>query len=726
MKIRKNDPQKGMKSLRKKSVSTNIIFMLIIGGLLGVVNIISDDVAASDWDIETVDSEGCVGYFSSVALDSSGYPHISYSDWNDDALKYARWTGSTWNNMTVDSTGDVGWFTSIDLDDKGYPHISYWDVTNSDLKYAVWTGIDWNIETVDSTGDVGTYTSITLDSSGYAHISYTDLTNKDLKYARWTGSTWNIMTVDSVGSVGGFASIALDSSNYAHISYWDGTLDDLKYARWTGSTWNIMTVDSTGDVGTHTSIALDSSGYPHISYRDEANGNLKYARQNGISWSIETVDSADDVGNYTSIALDERDYPHISYLDNIYKNPKYARWSGSDWHIETVDPMCFFEGYTSIALDNNDCPHISYFSNFDLNYAKGHPPNQPPTCTISSPLPGQTISGIFEITGTASDSDGTVLIVEIKIDSDSWIEVSGTTSWSYNLDTKTLTKGEHTLYSRSYDGEDYSSKIMRNIEVDNSNQPPTCTISSPLSGETINGTVVISGSASDSDGTVQKVEIRIGDGPWIQVTSTTSWSYSLDTTELPERQHTIYARAYDGIGYSITQSISVNVNNDQGGGSREGVTAGELPLWVWLILILIIVTFLVLNILVARLSKKRRIKTMQEPQRYSPTYLDYKEAGTKSLPPPPGMPMPSREPVEFAPSSSPVILNKKSPYHEKSDQILKSPTKDIPDGEIFENIKKKYDEGELSEETYEDFQKRYRDVSKMEIAQNIKHDSEEV
>ncbi len=216
-----------------------VAIIMVLGITLGAY--------AVAWVIETVDSDGYVGWYTSLALDSSDNPHISYyssyDEWHG-TLKYAAWNGASWELQTVDSAGLVGHSNSLALDSSGNPHISYWDSSNRDLKYAHWNGAGWELNTVDSAGYVGRYSSLALDSSGNPHISYYDATNLGLKYAAWNGASWEIETVDSDGDVGWNTSLALDSSDNPHISYCDITNYDLKFAT-TRPDWDIEDVELT-------------------------------------------------------------------------------------------------------------------------------------------------------------------------------------------------------------------------------------------------------------------------------------------------------------------------------------------------------------------------------------------------------------------------------------------------------------------------------------------------
>lgn len=232
------------------------IFVALLSALL-VCFLISAPLvfAASAWQIETVDSIGEVGEWSSLALDSSGTPHISYRDMTNNDVKYASWDGSAWIIQTV--TGDQGWYTSLDLDAIGNPHISYTDVSNADLKYASWTGTSWAIETVDSAGVVGAFSCLALDSSGNPHISYHAWSADNLKYARWDGSAWETETIASGGYDGTSRSLALDTSGNPHISYYERGNKDLKYA-------SLLPCATVVSVWT-----TDASGTPKVSFNSE-------------------------------------------------------------------------------------------------------------------------------------------------------------------------------------------------------------------------------------------------------------------------------------------------------------------------------------------------------------------------------------------------------------------------------------------------------------------------
>ena len=217
----------------------------------------------SGWNIETVDSAGNVGLCTSLALDASGNPHISYYRLYDEPvnrgdLKYAHWTGSNWNVQVVDTGVLAVEGSSIALDASGNPHISYegWVGGLGVLEYAHWTGSGWNTEIVDRSryDSVGRYSSIAIDASGYPHISY-----MGLNYAHWTGNAWSITTVDSGGA---YTSIALDDNGCPHIcySYYMG----LKYAKGPPNTAPIL---SSGSVNPTSGNTTNTFTY-EVTYTD--------------------------------------------------------------------------------------------------------------------------------------------------------------------------------------------------------------------------------------------------------------------------------------------------------------------------------------------------------------------------------------------------------------------------------------------------------------------------
>ena len=364
------------------------------------------------WTIETVDSAGDVGFFTSIAADSNNNVHISYYDGSNRNLKYATNASGSWVTETVDNGLYVGWFTSIATDSNNNVHISYLDVYHHGLKYAMNASGSWVTETVDNVLTElelsSEYTSIAIDRYNMAHISYYDL-GRGLMYATNFLGSWFTQSVDSAGVYVGMGnSIALDSGFKGHISYFGN--GDLKYA--TGyppyGGVVIQTVDTAVYVllyfsaMVNTSIATDSNNHVHISYYDAINDDLKYATNASGSWVTQTVDSTG--GGYNSITIDSSNKVHISYFAN--GDLKYAKtgWPYGSWVTETVDSGV--GEYTSIAVDSNNKVHISYYDaiNGDLKYAAKNMDTTAPT-TTASPA-GGTYSSAQSVTLTCNDGSG--------------------------------------------------------------------------------------------------------------------------------------------------------------------------------------------------------------------------------------------------------------------------------------------------------------------------------
>jgi len=396
--------------------------------------VLVSSAGAQTWFVEVVDPTE-ISSCTSLALDSSGRPHIAYTDKTNSNLCYTRWNGTSWEIDTIVSVYYFGAYPSLVLDSSDDPHISYTTGPYGDLCYASWNGSSWELETVDSCGS--RFISLELDSSEYPHISYEDCIEQTLKYARWNGSSWEVETVDSIGLTGRYTSLELDSSGNPHISYNDALHDELRYAHWNGTSWEITAFPTPGNVQFQTSLALDSSDYPRITFVAGSPSGTYYTRWDGTGWETETVG---DVGWFTSLALDSLDNPCIAY-GTIMHQLLYTYWDGSEWITEIVDSEYTHYALVSMALDGSGNPHISYSINqgIGLRYA----------CRSETGIEeGAGIGSAFEMLSVAPNPFGSTceIVYSLPVQAQvslSVYDLSG--RLVYGSDVETCTAGVHAV-----------------------------------------------------------------------------------------------------------------------------------------------------------------------------------------------------------------------------------------------------------------------------------------
>jgi hypothetical protein len=137
---------------------------------------------------------------------------------------------------------------------------------------------------------------------------------------------------------------------------------------------------------------------------------------------------------------------------------------------------------------------------------------------------------------------------------------------------------------------------------------PTCAISTPEDFSTITSLFRITGTASDGKRYLEDVAVQIDDGEWYTATGTDDWYFDLETSEMDEGEHTINARAFDGIYYSEMFNITVIVDSDGDGIIEENPPDEDKKSeslidtnWVFIsALSLIVIVMLVLVVILVR------------------------------------------------------------------------------------------------------------------------------
>src|SRR5947199_6034312 len=153
-----------------------------------------------------------------------------------------------------------------------------------------------------------------------------------------------------------------------------------------------------------------------------------------------------------------------------------------------------------------------------------------PSVSISSPANGATVSGTTTVSGVASDGLA-ITSVQLSVDGGTFANASGTTNWSFSLNTNSLSNGPHTLSAKVNDSTGSATSPLVNFSVNNASTSSDCTLFASPSGSSSN-----SGTSASSPKSFSSAAAASGPGSVVCLlggTYTLSSSFSPPTSGSP-------------------------------------------------------------------------------------------------------------------------------------------------------------------------------------------------
>lgn len=153
----------------------------------------------------------------------------------------------------------------------------------------------------------------------------------------------------------------------------------------------------------------------------------------------------------------------------------------------------------------------------------------------------------------SSDIDGTIVDWY-------WEFGDGYSSIQQNPGHRYATPGTYSVYLCITDDDGDQAHFTQEIIIFQDSSL-SVTITYPTANELLNGTTILRGE-TNSTISILRVDIKIDNGPWLEATGTTNWTYLWNTKEVTNGNHILYARSYDGAIYSPIASVMTEVYNN--------------------------------------------------------------------------------------------------------------------------------------------------------------------
>jgi hypothetical protein len=224
------------------------------------------------------------------------------------------------------------------------------------------------------------------------------------------------------------------------------------------------------------------------------------------------------------------------------------------WRAVLLNASIGVHAITALATDEQGLTTLSRPSTFTVRGA-----NQPPNVAITAPTEGShfPFRAAVTLTATAADADGTITAVDFRIGSSGGTLIGRATSAPYTISWPSPAVGSYAVVAVAYDDRNAATTSAAvHLTVD-PNVLPVIAVTAPVADAryTAPATVTLTASATDSDGSIAKVDFYAGA---TLVGSSTTPPYSVVWSNVGPGAYSLSAKATDNAG-GVTTSTTVAI-----------------------------------------------------------------------------------------------------------------------------------------------------------------------
>jgi hypothetical protein len=410
------------------------------------------------------------------------------------------------------------------------------------INYATAGAYSFKCVAYDNSGDTGVSTTVNVTVAGIVNIPPTVTITSPANNSEFIEGDTILVSASASDSDGTIGSVSfyngttlLANDTIAPFTY------SISNATAGAYSFKCVAYDNSGDSGVSTTVNVTVAGIvnipPTVTITSPAN-NSEFNTGDTIIISASASDTDGTIGSVsfysgTTLLAYDAIAPFTCNIDNAAAGA-YS--------------------FKCVAYDNSGDSGVST----TVNVTVGSIVNIPPTVTITSPANNSEFNtgDTIIINASASDTDGTIGSVSFY---NGTTLLANDTIAPFTCNIDNATAGAYSFKCVAYDnsGDSGVSTTVNVTVADIVNIPPTVTITSPANdSEFIEGdTILVSASASDTDGTIKSVSFY--NGTTLLVNDTIA-PYTCNISNAVAGNYTFSCVAYDNSGDSSVSTI-VNV-----------------------------------------------------------------------------------------------------------------------------------------------------------------------